>query len=150
MIALASDHVGLELKRTIMEELDAIGLAYMDFGTDTDERCNYPEYAFRAAEAVRKGECDKGIIFCGTGIGVSIAANKVKGIRCAVCSEPYSAQLSRRHNDTNMLALGSRVVGAELAKMIIKVWLEGEYEGGRHDIRLNQIRQIEENGNLKT
>lgn len=150
MIALASDHVGLELKRTIMEELDAIGLTYMDFGTDTDERCNYPEYAFRAAEAVRKGECDKGIIFCGTGIGVSIAANKVKGIRCAVCSEPYSAQLSRRHNDTNMLALGSRVVGAELAKMIIKVWLEGEYEGGRHDIRLNQIRQIEENGNLKT
>lgn len=150
MIALASDHVGLELKRTIMEELDVIGLTYMDFGTDTDERCNYPEYAFRAAEAVRKGECDKGIIFCGTGIGVSIAANKVKGIRCAVCSEPYSAQLSRRHNDTNMLALGSRVVGAELAKMIIKVWLEGEYEGGRHDIRLNQIRQIEENGNLKT
>lgn len=150
MIALASDHVGLELKRTIMMELDAMGLAYTDFGTDTDERCNYSEYAFRAAEAVRKGECDKGIIFCGTGIGVSIAANKVKGVRCAVCSEPYSAQLSRRHNDTNMLALGSRVVGAELAKMIIKIWLEEEYEGGRHDIRLNQIRQIEENGNLKT
>lgn len=150
MIALASDHVGLDLKRIIMEELDAMGQSYVDFGTDTDARCNYPEYAFRAAEAVRKGECSKGIIFCGTGIGMSIAANKVKGIRCVVCSEPYSAQLSRRHNDTNMLALGSRVVGAELAKMIVKAWLEGEYEGGRHAIRIDQIRQIEENGNLKT
>lgn len=148
MIALASDHVGLELKKAIMDYLDELGLTYKDFGTHDTHRCNYPEYALKAANAVSSGECDRGIIFCGTGIGISIAANKVTGIRCVVCSEPYSALLSRQHNDTNMLALGSRVVGAELAKMIVKCWLDGEYEGGRHAVRVAQITSIEQTGKL--
>jgi len=148
MIALASDHAGLALKKEIMSYLDEIGLSYYDYGTYTYERCNYPEYALKAANAVAAGKCDKGIIFCGTGIGISIAANKVKGIRCAVCSDCYSALLSRCHNDTNMLALGSRVVGVDLAKIIVKTWLDGQYEGGRHQIRIDQIRNIEETGSI--
>ena len=148
MIALASDHVGLALKKEIINYLGEIGLPCKDFGTCTAERCNYPEYALKAANAVSSGECEKGIIFCGTGIGISIAANKVRGIRCAVCSDCYSALLSRKHNNTNMLALGSRVVGVDLAKMIVKNWLEGEFEGGRHPIRIDQIRSIEETGRI--
>lgn len=148
MIALASDHVGLELKREIMAHLDALGLPYKNFGAYSAERCNYPEFAFLAASAVARGECDRGILCCGTGVGISIAANKVKGIRCVCCSEPYSALLSRRHNDTNMLAMGSRVVGRDLALMIVDQWLSGTYEGGCHQIRLDEIRAIEENGTL--
>lgn len=148
MIALASDHVGLELKREIMAHLDALELPYKNFGAYSAERCNYPEFAFLAASAVARGECDRGILCCGTGVGISIAANKVKGIRCVCCSEPYSALLSRRHNDTNMLAMGSRVVGRDLALMIVDQWLSGTYEGGRHQIRLDEIRAIEENGTL--
>lgn len=148
MIALASDHVGLELKREIMAHLDALGLPYKNFGAYSAERCNYPEFAFLAASAVARGECDRRILCCGTGVGISIAANKVKGIRCVCCSEPYSALLSRRHNDTNMLAMGSRVVGRDLALMIVDQWLSGTYEGGRHQIRLDEIRAIEENGTL--
>ena len=143
MIALASDHVGLELKTSIMEYLDSKGLAYEDFGTYTTERCNYPEFGYLAAKAVAEGRCEKGIIFCGTGVGISLAANKVKGIRCVNCSEPYSALLSRQHNDTNMLSLGARVVGKDLAIMIVETWLSGVYEGGRHAVRVEQIRKIE-------
>lgn len=143
MIALASDHVGLELKKSIMEYLDSKGLAYEDFGTYTTERCNYPEFGYLAAKAVAEGRCEKGIIFCGTGVGISLAANKVKGIRCVNCSEPYSALLSRQHNDTNMLSLGARVVGKDLAIMIVETWLSGVYEGGRHAVRVEQIRKIE-------
>jgi ribose 5-phosphate isomerase B len=148
MIALASDHVGIELKHYIMEYLDELQLEYEDFGTCTTDRCNYPEYALKAAKAVAKGSCEKGIICCGTGVGISIAANKVKGIRCVVCSDCYSARLSREHNNTNMLALGSRVVGRDLALMIVKNWLEGEYEGGRHQKRVDQIAEIEETGEI--
>jgi len=148
MIALGSDHVGIELKRVIMQYLDEKGLAYKDFGTFDTERCNYPEYALKAANAVVSGECDKGILCCGTGIGISIAANKVKGIRCVVCSEPYSALLSRQHNNTNMLAMGSRVVGGDLAKMIVEQWLTGVYEGGRHQVRVDQMKEIEETGKI--
>lgn len=144
MIALASDHVGIELKRGIMAYLDELGLEYQDFGTYDSQRCNYPEFAFQAASAVASGACDKGILFCGTGVGISIAANKVKGIRCVCCSEPYSALLSRQHNDTNILAMGSRVVGLDLAKMIVKCWLEGTYEAGRHAVRVAQIANIED------
>lgn len=143
MIALGSDHVGIELKRVIMQYLDEKGLEYRDFGTYDTERCNYPEYALKAANSVASGECDKGILCCGTGVGISIAANKVKDIRCVCCSEPYSALLSRQHNNTNMLAMGSRVVGSDLAKMIVDNWLAGEYEGGRHQRRVEQIAQIE-------
>jgi len=143
MIAIANDHIGLELKQAIIGLLEEKGLDYKDFGTYTNERCNYPEYAFKAACAVSSGECEKGILICGTGVGISIAANKVKKIRCVVCSEPYSALLSRQHNDTNMLALGARVVGADLAKMIVEAWLSGEYKRGRHVVRVAQIAEIE-------
>lgn len=148
MIALASDHIGIELKRAIIEHLEELGLAYKDFGTYDTVRCNYPEYAYKAASAVANGECDKGILCCGTGVGISIAANKVKGIRCVCCSDTYSALLSRQHNDTNMLAMGSRVVGKDLALMIVDNWLHGVYEGGRHQGRIDQITRIEESGKL--
>lgn len=148
MLALASDHVGIELKKAIMDFLDEKGIQYTDFGTYDTIRCNYPEYALKAANAVADGICEKGLLFCGTGIGISIAANKVHGIRCVVCSEPYSALLSRQHNDTNMLALGSRVVGKDLARMIVETWLNGAYEGGRHAKRVAQIAQIEQTGGL--
>lgn len=148
MIALASDHVGIELKKHIMDYLDELNLEYHDFGTYDTERCNYSEYALKAANAVASGECEKGIICCGTGVGISIAANKVKGIRCVVCSDCYSALLSRQHNNTNMLSLGSRVVGKDLGLMIVKNWLEGEYEGGRHQTRIDQIAEIEQTGTI--
>jgi ribose 5-phosphate isomerase B len=140
---MGSDHVGLSLKQEIKKLLDELGLAYHDFGTDSKARCDYPVYAKLAAEAVADGRCERGLIFCGTGIGISIAANKVKGIRCAVCSDCYSAVLSRNHNDSNMLALGSRVVGVDLARMIVSMWLSAEYEGGRHQRRVEMIRNIE-------
>lgn len=149
MIALASDHAGLPLKKLIMEYLEQRRLEYKDFGTYSEESCNYPEYALLAATAVVSGECDKGILCCGTGVGISIAANKVQGIRCATCSEPYSALLSRQHNNSNMLALGSRVVGSDLAIMTVESWLDGEFEGGRHADRVWQIEQIEKGNPLK-
>jgi ribose 5-phosphate isomerase B len=143
MIALGSDHAGLGLKNQIAQMLKDLDMRYKDYGTYDETRCNYPEFGYKAAVAVANGECDRGIVFCGSGIGISLAANKVKGIRCAVCSEPYSALLSRQHNDTNMLALGSRVVGPELAKMIVRMWLDGKFEGGRHANRIAQIMEIE-------
>jgi ribose 5-phosphate isomerase B len=147
-IALGSDHVGYVLKVEIMKYLEELSIDFKDYGTPNTERCNYPEYALKAANAIVSGECDRGIIMCGSGIGISIAANKVKGIRCVVCSEPYSAMFSRKHNNTNMLAMGARVVGTDLAKMIVKSWLDEEFEGGRHQFRVEQIAHIEETGNL--
>ena len=144
MIALACDHGGISLNKEIAKWLENKGIAYKDFGTHTEESCDYPVYGAMAARAVASGECDKGIIFCGTGIGISIAANKVKGIRCVVCTEPFSAKLSRQHNNSNMLALGARVVGTELAKMIVEEWLNAEFEGERHQKRIDMITQIEE------
>lgn len=149
MIALGSDHAGLPLKRVIHEMLNDMGIPCKDYGTYTEERCNYTEFGYKAAVAVASGECEKGIVCCGTGIGISIVVNKVKGIRCVACSEPYSALLSRQHNDTNMLAMGSRVVGSELAKMIVRIWLEGEFEGGRHAMRLEYLKEIEYDRYLK-
>lgn len=143
MIAVASDHVGLELKKEIIKLLDELGLAYQDFGTDSGARCDYPVFARLAAIAVSDGQCDKGLLFCGTGVGISIAANKVRGIRCVVCSDCYSAKLSRQHNNTNMLALGSRVIGIDLAKMIVSTWLSAEFEGGRHQRRIEMIQDVE-------
>ena len=135
MIALASDHIGIELKKSVMEYLDEEKIPYKDFGAFSAERCNYPEYALLAATAVANGECEKGLLFCGSGVGMSIAANKIKGIRCVNCSEPYSAMLSKQHNNTNMLALGSRVVGKDLAIMIVDCWLCAVFESGRHSVR---------------
>lgn len=148
MIALASDHVGIQLKETIIHYLEQKNMPYKDYGPYTTERVNYPEYAFKAAQAVAKGICEKGILICGSGVGISIAANKVKGIRCVVCSEPYSALLSRQHNDTNMLAMGARVVGEDLATMIVENWLQGQFEGGRHTLRIEQISRIEQTGSF--
>ncbi len=149
MIALGSDHVGNVLKQVIMEHLDEKGIAYLDCGFLDDGRpSDYPIYALAAANEVRSGRCDMGLLFCGTGIGISIAANKLKGIRCAVCSEPYSALLSRQHNNANMLALGTRVVGPELAKMIVDTWLDGCFQGGVHAERVNMIGAIEQTGAL--
>ena len=142
-IAIGCDHVGYELKKRVIDHLTEKGHEVVDFGTNSQERTDYPIYGEKAANAVASGECDRGIVICGTGIGISISANKVKGIRCVVCSEPYSALLSRQHNDTNMLAFGSRVVGADLALMIVDAWLSGEYEGGRHARRVQMISDIE-------
>lgn len=148
MIALACDHAALDMKRMVKDLLDEMGLAYQDFGTDTAESCDYPVFAARAARAVASGECDRGIVMCGTGIGMSIAANKVPGIRCALCSDPYSAELTRRHNDSNMLAMGARVVGIEVARRIAQVWLTTEFEGGRHARRVGLITRIEQGEDL--
>jgi len=143
IIALGSDHAGLPLKKEIMELLDSMNIQYKDFGTYTADSCDYAKFGQQAANAVISGECEKGILCCGTGIGISLAANKVKGIRCVVCSDCFSAKMSREHNDANMLALGARVVGGELARMIVKIWLETEFAGGRHQRRVDQIMAIE-------
>ncbi len=139
MIALGCDHVGYELKIKVMEYFDSKGIKYKDYGTYNTERTDYPIYGKKVAEEVAKGVCEKGIIFCGTGVGISIAANKVDGIRACVCSEGYSARLSKEHNDSNILALGSRVVGFDLAIDIINAWLEAEFEGGRHLKRIKML-----------
>jgi ribose 5-phosphate isomerase B len=141
--------VAVFLKEEIKALLEEMGVTYKDYGTNSTERTDYPVYAARAARAVANGECEKGILFCGTGIGISIAANKIKGIRCVVCSDCYSAKLSRLHNNTNMLSLGARVVGTDLAKMIVREWLTTDYEGGRHQRRLDQIAILEEQGFLE-
>lgn len=144
MIALACDHAALELKEEIKKLLDEMGETYHDFGTYTADSCDYPIFAARAAKAVADGTCEKGIVICGTGIGISISANKVKGVRCALCSEPLSAQLTRQHNDANMLAMGARVIGPELAKCIAKTFLTTPFDGGRHQRRIDLITALEE------
>lgn len=144
MIAIANDHSALDMKKEILALLDEMHLEYKDFGTYNTESCHYPIFAARAARAVVSGECDRGILICGTGIGIGIAANKVKGIRCATCSEPYSAELTRRHNDANMLAIGARVIGPELAKMIVRTFLTTDFEGGgRHTERVGMLAKLE-------
>jgi ribose 5-phosphate isomerase B len=142
-ISIASDHVGLELKPIIIEYLKELGHEVDDLGPQTSERTDYPLYGKAVAQKVVDQQADLGILICGTGVGISISANKVKGIRAVVCSEPYTAQLSKQHNNTNILAFGSRVIGSELAKMIVKAWLDAEFEGGRHANRVNMIGEIE-------
>ncbi len=142
-IGIGCDHVGYELKGKVTEHLWELGYEVVDFGTNSSERTDYPIYGEAVARAVVSGACEKGILICGTGVGISLAANKVHGIRAVVCSEPYSALLSRRHNDTNILAFGARVVGADLALMIVDAWLSGVYEGGRHAKRVQMIADIE-------
>ena len=144
MLAIGCDHAGYQLKRYIMECLDAEGVEYKDFGTFTEERCDYPVYAEKVCRAVVSGECEKGILICGTGIGVSIAANKIRGIRAALCSDCYSAELTRRHNDANVLALGARTVGTGLAMRIVDAFLSASFDGGYHSQRLEMIRKLEE------
>ncbi|MGN0995915.1 MAG: ribose 5-phosphate isomerase B [Candidatus Ventricola sp.] len=148
MIALGSDHAGLPLKREIIALIESMGLTYRDYGTYTADSCDYAQFAQRAAKAVASGECERGIVICGTGIGISMAANKVKGIRCACCSDCYSAKMTRRHNDANMLAMGGRVVGADLGRMIAEIFLTTDFEGGRHQRRIDQITAIERGEDL--
>lgn len=143
-IAIGNDHMAVDYKNQIMEYIqDKYGYEIINYGTDSVERYNYPEAGKKVAEVVSSGKVDRGILICGTGVGIGISANKIKGIRCVTCSEPYSAKLSRQHNDTNVLSFGARVVGIELAKMIVDEWLTAEYEGGRHQVRLDMISDIE-------
>ena len=143
MIALACDHGALALKEAIKKHLDARGLEYKDFGTNSLDSCDYPDFAGPAAKAVGSGECERGIVVCTTGIGVSIVANKVKGVRCALLSDKMSARLTRQHNDTNMMAMGAGVVGEMLALEIVDVWLDTPFEGGRHQRRVDKITAME-------
>lgn len=148
-IAIACDHSALELKAEVMNLLAGRGIDCQDFGTYTADSCHYPIYGARAAKAVSDGNCDLGIVICGTGIGMSMAANKVKGIRCALCSDTYSAKMTRIHNNSNVLALGARVIGVELAKDIINAWLDAEFEGGRHQVRIDMITALENGENIE-
>lgn len=141
-IAIGCDHVGYELKPVIVEHLKTRGIEVVDYGTNDIERTDYPVYGRSVAEAVAEKNVDGGILICGTGVGISIVANKIKGIRAVVCSEPYSAKLSKEHNDTNILALGARVIGSEMAKMIVDAWLNAEFEGGRHKARVSMIESV--------
>lgn len=138
-IALGSDHVGYAMKKELKAYLESKGHTVTDLGAHSDERTDYPVYGKAVAKAVIGGEADCGILVCGTGVGISIAANKTWGIRAVVCSEPYSAMLSKQHNNTNILAMGARVIGIELAKMIVDAWLGAEFEGGRHLDRVNML-----------
>jgi ribose 5-phosphate isomerase B len=145
-IGIANDHAAVEMKNEVVDYLVSQGYEVVNYGTDSHESCNYPEYGERVGRAVVAGEVDCGIAICGTGVGISLAANKVKGVRAVVCSEPYSAKLSKQHNNTNVLAFGARVIGIEMAKMIIDEWLNAEFMGGRHQTRVDMIMAIEEKG----
>ena len=144
MLVIASDHGGFALKQELMEHLRARGVEFEDIGTYTEESCDYPEYAERAARGVAEGKYEKGILVCGTGIGMSLAANKIRGIRCAVLSDCFSAEMCRAHNDANMIALGGRVIGAELAKRMVDLFLDTPFMGGRHARRVDLICALEE------
>lgn len=143
MIALGSDHGGFDLKERVKAYLDREGIPYQDYGCHSKESCDYPVFGKAAAEAVASGVCEKGIVICTTGIGISIAANKVQGIRCAHCADSLEAEMTRRHNDANMLALGARVIGPELAKSIVRTFLTTEFEGGRHERRIAMLAAVE-------
>ena len=143
-IAIGNDHAAVELKNHIKKYVEAKGYIVVNFGTDDNSSCDYPVYGEKVARAVVSGECELGILICGTGIGISIAANKVKGIRAAVCSEPYSARLTRQHNNANIIAFGARVVNEVMAEKIVDEFLSAEFEGGRHAERVAKISAIEE------
>lgn len=139
-IAIGCDHGGYELKKKLLKYLDEHGYRYRDFGcSSSTESVDYPDIAFPIAEAVASGDYERGILICGTGIGVSICANRVRGVRCALCSDPVSAELTRKHNNSNVLALGGRIIGSKVAEAIVGKWLTTEFEGGRHERRLTKI-----------
>ncbi len=143
-IGIGSDHGGYNLKEEIKSYLQGKGYEVVDFGTNSNDSVDYPDYGRSVAEGVIKGDVEKGIVCCGTGIGISIAANKVPGIRCAVVSDTFSAKMSRAHNNANMLSLGERVVGRGLALEIVDVWMNAEFEGERHARRVGKLSEIEE------
>lgn len=144
-VAIASDHGGLNIREEIKGLLKDMNIEFEDFGCDCETSVDYPDYALPVAQKVANGEFDRGILICGTGIGMSIAANKVKGIRCALVHDTFSARATREHNDTNVLAMGERVIGPGLARDIAKIWLTTEFEGGRHATRVSKITDIEKN-----
>ncbi|MFS0788436.1 ribose 5-phosphate isomerase B [Shouchella sp. 1P09AA] len=143
-IAIASDHGGIRLKDELIEVIKDLGFTYEDFGCNCEGSVDYPDYALPVAEKVAQGDFDRGILVCGTGIGMSIAANKVKGIRCALVHDVFSAKATRQHNDTNMIAMGERVIGPGLAGEIVRTWLGEEFEGGRHTNRIDKISSYED------
>ena len=143
-IAIGNDHAAVEMKLAIKAHLEERGIEVLDMGCHTSESCDYPEYGEKVGRAVASKEVDLGIAICGTGVGISIAANKVKGVRACVCSEPCTARLSKLHNNSNVLAFGARIVGIEMAKMIIDEWLAAEFMGGRHQTRVDMIMAIED------
>lgn len=142
-IAIACDHGGYRLKEVLKASMIAQGYEVIDFGTNSEDSVDYPDYAYKAAKAVADKECERGVVVCGTGIGVSIVANKVEGIRCALVHDLFSAKATRQHNDTNMIAMGGRVIGEGLALEILNTWLHTDYEGGRHDQRIEKMMAIE-------
>ncbi|MBQ6334244.1 MAG: ribose 5-phosphate isomerase B [Erysipelotrichaceae bacterium] len=148
-LAIGNDHVAIDMKNEIKEYLESLGHEVIDVGTNSTERFNYPVSGYKVARMVADKEVDLGVLICGTGVGISLSANKVHGIRACVCSDPYTAKLSKQHNNTNIIAFGSRVIGIETAKMIVDEWLNASYEGGRHQIRVDMIKEIEETQDLK-
>ena len=146
MIAIGSDHAGYGLKQKVMEHLKEQGLEFKDYGTYSEASCDYPDFAETVARAVADGTADRGVLICGTGVGMSIAANKIKGIRAGVCTDATMARLIAAHNDANILCLGERIVGPELAKDILSAYLSARFEGGRHAKRVDKIREIEKRG----
>ncbi len=144
MIALASDHGGFDLKEEVKKHLEERGIEYKDFGTYDKNSCDYPDFGYKAAQAVGAGECEKGIVICTTGIGISIVANKVKGVRCALCSEPHSARLTREHNDANVLAMGGALIGPDMAIDIVETFLNTPFSGlEKHVRRIGEIADME-------
>jgi len=147
-LAIGNDHIAVDMKQEIKKYLEDKGIEIIDVGTNSKERFDYPKSGYKVAKMVANGLVDGGILICGTGVGISLAANKVHGIRACVCSEPYTARLSKQHNNTNIIAFGARVIGIETAKMIVDEWLAAQYEGGRHQKRLDMIKEIEETQQL--
>ncbi len=142
-IVIANDHAAVELKQEIASFIEELGHEVVNIGTDSHDSCDYPEYGKKAADMVASGQVDLGVLICGTGVGISLAANKVKGIRCGVCSEATTARLIRQHNNANMIAFGARIVGTELAKDIVQAFLSAEFMGGRHATRVDMISALE-------
>ncbi len=148
-LAIGNDHVAVEMKNEIKKHLEEKGIEVIDVGTNSSDRFDYPISGYKVAKMVASGEVDGGVLICGTGLGISLAANKIKGIRACVCSEPYTAKLSRQHNNSNIIAFGARVIGVETAKMIVDEWVNADFEGGRHQRRLDMLAEIEETQHLK-
>ncbi len=142
-VALAADHGGFELKEAVRQHLEEIGVAYKDFGSYTGEACDYPDMAEKACRAVVGGECDKALLFCGTGVGISMSANKIKGIRCGHCADCLQAEMTRKHNDANMMAIGAGFTGPNMADRMVEVFLSTEFEGGRHQRRVDKMMALE-------
>lgn len=147
-LAIGNDHAAVDMKNEIKAYLESKGIEVVNVGTDSTDRFNYPVSGYKVGRLVADGAVDGGVLICGTGVGISLAANKVKGVRACVCSEPYTARLSKQHNNSNIIAFGARVIGIDMAKMIVDEWLSAEYEGGRHQPRVDMIAEIEQTQDL--